>query len=148
MENRETLTDITWRKMYHVWILFPCLALIAYSRIKLIDLLNSFPYDTLANFAWEYMKSDNHQVFFILSMILLIISTMIISTYLLIKSFRYEEKQGKILNAVLTLMNIAIIATTILSNMVIFKLIFMIILISLGIAFMFGAMGSSKNYSK
>jgi uncharacterized membrane protein len=145
MENRETLTDITWRKMYHVWILFPCLALIAYSRIKLIDLLDSVPYDTLANFAWEYMQSDNHQVFFILSMILLTIATMIISTYLLIKSFRYEEKQGKILNVVLILVNISVIATTILSNLIIFKIIFMMILISLGIAFMFSAIGSSKS---
>jgi len=151
VETKQTLTDIASKKLPYIWAICICLVLVYCSRNMLITLLNSVPrniHDTFADFTLTYMKSGSHQVFFILGLILLIIVTMTLSTYLLIRSFEYQEKQGKLLNIILIVANIFAIITTVLSNVIIFKLIFMMILISLAIVFIFGAMGSSQNASK
>lgn len=147
VETKQTLTDITSKKLPYIWAICICLVLVYCSRNMLIALLNSVPrdtHDTFADFTLTYMKSGNHHVFFILALILLIIATMMFSTYLLVRNFEYQEKQGKLLNVILIISNISVIITTILANVIIFKLIFMMILISFGIVFMFSAMGSSK----
>lgn len=149
VKTKQTLTDITSKK--YIWAICVCLILVYFSRNMLINLLNSLPRganDTFADFTFTYMTSDSHHVFFILVLILLIIVTMIFSTYLLIRNFKYQEKQGKILNAILIIADISVIITAILANVIIFKLIFMMILISLGIVFIFSAIGSGQSDNK
>ncbi|MFL0198687.1 hypothetical protein ACJDU8_24485 [Clostridium sp. WILCCON 0269] len=144
METQQTLTNITFRKIPYILTICPCLLLIAYSRSKLSALLKSIPHDDLFNFVWIYMKSDSHQVFLILALILLIIAPMSTSTYLLIKKFEDEEKQGKILSVILILSNISVIIITILSSLILFKIISTIILVSFLILLVSPSIGPNR----
>lgn len=142
IETKQTLTDITIKKLGYIWAIIICLGLVYCSRIMLIDFLNSISHDmhdTFADFTLTYIISGSHQILYILLLILLITGIMIFSSYFLIRNFKCEEKQGKILN---------VIITTFIVNVIMFKIIFMMTLVIFGLAVMFGAMGSSENDSK
>lgn len=145
MENQQTLTNNVFRKIPFILAICPCLLIVAFSRGKLSNLLKSIPHNNLFDFAWNYMATDSHQLLLILLPLLLVFITMGISTYILVKNFKDEEKQGKILNILLILSNISVIFITILLNLITFKIIFVILIISSMLFAMLSGINSSEN---
>lgn len=145
MKNKEEIINTTWRKMPYVWSVCICLLLIIYLRNKLIALLKLYPHDKLSNFVWQYVQSNNHQILIIMVLIAIIIDISIISIFLLVKGFGDEEKIGKVLNSILILFNIAVIITTLLSNLIVFKIIIFMIFSGIMILVLVAALGNNSD---
>lgn len=145
MKNKEEIINTTWRKMPYVWSVCICLLLIIYLRNKLIALLKLYPHDKLSNFVWQYVQSNNHQILIIMVLIAIIIAISIISIFLLVKGFGDEEKIGKVLNSILILFNIAVIITTLLSNLIVFKIIIFMIFSGIMILVLVAALGNNSD---
>lgn len=145
MKNKEEVINTTWRKMPYVWSVCICLLFIIYLRNKLIALLKSYPHDKLSDFIWQYIQSNNHQILIIIVLIAIIITISMVSIFLLIKGIGHEEKLGKILNSILILFNIAVIITTLLSNLIVFKIIIFMIFSGIIILALVASLGNNSN---
>lgn len=145
MKNKEEIINTTWRKLPYVWSVCICIVVIIYLRNKLIALLKSYPHEKLSNFVWQYIQNNNHQIATILLLIFIISAVSIFSIVKLIKGFKIEEEVGKVLNIILILLNISVIIITLLSNLIVFKVVMFMAFACVIIGGLFAGLGNSSN---
>ena len=145
MKNEEEITNTTWHKLPYIWSVCLCFLLIIYLRDRLTALLKLYPSDKLSDFVWQYIQNNNHEIGIIMLLIGLITLISICSIFLLVKGFGDEEIVGKVINSILILFNIAVIIITLVSNLIVFKIVFFMIIASLVIVGMFAGLGNSSN---
>lgn len=145
MKNEEEITNTTWHKLPYIWSVCLCFLLIIYLRDRLTALLKLYPNNKISDFVWQYIQNNNHEIGIIMLLIGLVMLISIYSIFRLVKGFKNEEIVGKVINSILIVFNIAVIIITLVTNLIVFKIVFLMIIASLVIVGMFAALGNNSN---
>lgn len=145
MKNKEEIINALGHKLPYIAEVCICILLMIYLKNRRAVLLKLYPNDKLTDFIWKYVQNNSHEIEIFILLICLAMVISIYSIYSLVKRFRGEEIIEQVINSILILCNMVIIVIILVSNWIVFKYAFFIIIASFVVLALFAGFWGRSN---